>query len=80
LYTAFKIFDVDGDGQISIQELKSIFRGNNLAKSVEKFEQIWDEICAKVDTDGNHEISFAEFSKAMHMAIENRAAVIGQKK
>jgi len=66
LHTAFKIFDVNGDGQISKEELKSIFRGNNLVKVVEKFEHMWDEICASVDTDGNHEISFNEFSKAMH--------------
>ena len=80
LHTAFKIFDVDGDGQISKEELKSVFKGNSLAKVVEKFEHLWDEICSQVDTDGNHEISFVEFSKAMHMVIENRAAILGQKK
>lgn len=47
---------------------------------VEKFEKVWDEICSQVDQDGNHEISFAEFNKAMHLVLENRAALLAPKK
>ena len=51
-----------------------------MSRMVQRFEQIWEEICKEVDRDGNEEISFAEFSRAMLMVLENKAVFLASKK
>ena len=60
LLQAFKSFDKDGGGSISIDEFK---------EAVDKDGQIpdskWQEVFAEVDDDGSGEINFEEFTEMM---------------
>ena len=56
LERAFKIFDVDGDGQITLDELKGGFGANNSQE-----DKLWKEIMMEVDTNGDGLISYEEF-------------------
>ncbi len=56
----FKMFDNDGNGTISADELKTMFD----AKS-DKNDQVWDELLKEADTDGNGEIDLKEFKELM---------------
>ena len=59
LKAAFKMFDVDGDGAISPDELKIILgKGKNIK------EEVWKEIIADVDSNNDGQVDFEEF-KAM---------------
>ena len=58
---AFRVFDTDGNGSITADELRQIF--NNLGeKSTE--EEIADMI-EEADTDGDGEINYQEFVAMM---------------
>ncbi len=61
MMAAFKQFDIDGDGQISRQELKITMTKlcGNLTE-----EQI-DHIIEEVDKDGDGEINYEEFVRMM---------------
>jgi len=63
LKAAFKIFDADGDGSISPQELKNVFGGGTVG--FEQGEKVWNEIMSEVDTDRDGVISYDEFKSAM---------------
>lgn len=56
---AFDVFDRDGDGKISLDELKLVLgdgsRGANIT-----------ELLQQVDTDGDNSVSYAEFMQMMH--------------
>lgn len=65
LETAFAIFDRDGNGSISAEELKSILAGNAVSE-----EQVWLEIIEKVDQDGDGEINLFEFKDMMMRIFE----------
>lgn len=60
LQAAFKMFDKDGSGVISADEIKEVlgFGGNLDAKSI-------DQIIKQVDENGDGEISFEEFVAMM---------------
>eukprot|EP00565_Helicotheca_tamesis_P007886 CAMPEP_0185724060 /NCGR_PEP_ID=MMETSP1171-20130828/663_1 /TAXON_ID=374046 /ORGANISM="Helicotheca tamensis, Strain CCMP826" /LENGTH=149 /DNA_ID=CAMNT_0028391835 /DNA_START=108 /DNA_END=557 /DNA_ORIENTATION=- len=62
LRDAFNVFDKDGSGAISRQELQSLMQklGQNLSK-----EEL-DAMMSEVDEDGNGEIDFEEFKRMMH--------------
>lgn len=62
LQAAFKMFDKDGSGVISADEIKEVlcFGGNNVL-STEAIEQIM----VQVDENGDGEISFEEFVAMM---------------
>ncbi|XP_066935477.1 uncharacterized protein [Clytia hemisphaerica] len=62
LVESFSIFDIDGDGEISISELMSVMAsvGNDI--SAEDAEDIFDV----VDSNGDGKISFDEFKECMY--------------
>lgn len=60
LQTAFKMFDKDGGGTISTEEVKQVLSfGQNLD------EEVVNQIIQQVDANGDGEISFEEFAEMM---------------
>ena len=50
----FKIFDSDGNGKISVEELKAIFSGGTLVnEDSEETKSVWLKIMQEVDTDND---------------------------
>jgi calcium-dependent protein kinase len=65
LQTAFKMFDKDGGGSISISEIKEVLSfGQNLD------EEVIQQIIKQVDANGDGEISYEEFSQMMLQNIK----------
>jgi calcium-dependent protein kinase len=62
LWSAFRVFDVDGNGQITKEELRHILMGGlgdiQTSKSL-------DDLIRECDVDGDGQISFDEFVKMM---------------
>lgn len=66
LQTAFKMFDKDGGGSISTDEIKQVLSfGQNLD------EEVVNQIIKQVDANGDGEISFDEFAQMMLKNIED---------
>ena len=59
LKKAFDIFDLDGNGSITMEELRETMPLEILDNSQ------WAEIIKEVDTDGNGELNFSEFKEMM---------------
>lgn len=76
LQVAFNMFDQDGNGQITLQELKSIFNRGTVS---ERSDDVWENILAEVDENGDNEISFDEFKNAMTKILRMRATFLGDK-
>ena len=55
LESTFKLFDIDGNGSISLEELKNSF------KMIETEEDVWEEIIREVDKNGDGQICIREF-------------------
>lgn len=65
LHTAFKMFDKDGGGSISTEEIKQVLSfGQNLD------EEVVQQIIKQVDANGDGEISYEEFAAMMLKNIE----------
>lgn len=65
LQTAFKMFDKDGGGTISTEEIKQVLSfGQNLD------EEVVNQIIKQVDANGDGEINFEEFAQMMLKNIE----------
>lgn len=60
LDNAFCMFDSDGSGTISAEELKKILGGDVVAA-----EGVWAELIRTVDQNGDGEIDFKEFKEMM---------------
>ena len=56
LKSAFALFDKDGNGKISLEELKSVLQAGG------EDDIIWQEIIKRVDIDGDGEIDINEFT------------------
>jgi len=70
LQSAFKMFDKDGGGSISTEEIKQVLSfGQNLEESVV------NEIIKQVDANGDGEISFDEFAEMMLKNIQWRLRI-----
>ena len=65
------MFDQDGNGYISKDELKNVFHGGN-----DDDEALWEAIIEEVDKDNDHRISHQEFYKAMEEVINHRSSNI----
>ena len=64
LQTAFKMFDKDGGGSISTDEIKQVLSfGQNLD------EKVVNQIIEQVDANGDGEISFEEFAEMMKKGL-----------
>jgi len=63
LYSAFKMFDVDGSGKIDKKELIKILGTTDDYKNVK--EDYWDNIIKEVDKNGDGEIDYNEFVSMM---------------
>ena len=64
------MFDADGDGTVTKDELKSVFGGGHVSQ---RGEDVWDEIMDEVDKNNDGVISFDEFENAMKAVLHNRA-------
>lgn len=65
LQTAFKMFDKDGGGSISTDEIKQVLSfGQNLD------EALIEQIIKQVDENGDGEISYDEFAQMMLKNIQ----------
>jgi len=70
LHSAFRIFDADGSGAISLDELKAVFaRGAATGKT----QEVWTQIMESADENGDGEIDFEEFEKCMLLVLKQRA-------
>eukprot|EP00828_Plagiopyla_frontata_P021272 TRINITY_DN2767_c0_g1_i9.p2 TRINITY_DN2767_c0_g1~~TRINITY_DN2767_c0_g1_i9.p2 ORF type:complete len:192 (-),score=37.21 TRINITY_DN2767_c0_g1_i9:94-669(-) len=66
LETAFKMFDKDANGSISLAEMKNVFSG-----SVIKDDAFWQDIFASADTNQDNLISLNEFKQMMEKLIKS---------
>jgi calcium-dependent protein kinase len=64
LEVAFNLFDKDGGGSISANEVKEVL---GIGKNID--EAIWNEIIHEVDGNGDGEISFLEFKTMMQKLL-----------
>lgn len=65
LEAAFRLFDKNGDGFISPEEIKSV-----LGKRSKKDDNYWLEIVKEVDLNGDGEISLEEFKSLMLKVLD----------
>jgi len=66
LMETFMLFDNDGSGKITIDELKKIMTGNAIVNN-----KVWDEILLDIDQNSDGEISYKEFKTIMRKMINN---------
>jgi len=67
VWSAFRAFDKDGNGQISRSELAQVLSGDtqNLEQAMHTNKDEIEGIIKEVDQDGDGEISFSEFFQMM---------------
>lgn len=65
LEAAFKLFDTNGDGFISPQEIKAV-----LGKNSKRESEYWKKIVNEVDENGDGEVSLQEFKKLMSKVLD----------
>ncbi len=63
LRNAFKMFDADGSGKISVDEVKQILGAQKYQSDIE--DSAWEDLIREVDIDGDGELDFEEFLKMM---------------
>jgi len=68
LEAAFKMFDKDGNGYLTADELKEIFNPGNQR---EIDDNVWVELIREVDTNGDGKLSYKEFKEMMLKLIGN---------
>ena len=65
------MFDVNKDGRISIQELKSLFSIKSAVNGSLAGEKILKDIMNEVDKNNDNEISYEEFNDALTVFLKN---------
>lgn len=63
-WNAFNFFDRDGDGHISLEELRQVLNSRNLKEEID--EAALDQALHEVDKNGDGEIDFDEFMQMRH--------------
>ena len=69
LHAAFKMLDKDGSGTISYEEVKGILM-NEYQCFTGQSDQIFLDMIAEIDVDGDGQIDFREFEKMMTVLVE----------
>jgi calcium-dependent protein kinase len=64
LRAAFSVYDKDGGGTISIDEIKAVL---GMGKDIS--EEVWNQIVKEVDENGDGEVDFEEFSIMMRQLL-----------
>lgn len=72
LRSAFNLFDEDGSGCISAEELKKAM-GSFIGETYS--DKIWQKMIQEVDSNGNGEIDFEEFVDMMNVFLENHESL-----
>ena len=73
LRAAFKLFDLDNNGRITIQEIRQVLRGSDaVTEPVE-----WRKIINEIDKDKDGEISFNEFNEMMQNLLNVTSKIVG---
>ena len=67
LRIAFDMFDADGNGSITKEEMNAVFSGSSAITT--DFTALWKEILEGADKNGNGTLEFEEFREAMHSVI-----------
>ena len=67
LRAAFDLYDKDGSGSISVDEIKSVL---GIGKQIS--EKVWLDIIREVDENGDGEVSFDEFKVMMTQLLEQK--------
>lgn len=63
---AFKFFDQDCNGKITLDELKRVFDGGvTIHNAHDDYSEVWDKILEEVDLDHDGTISYNEFYNEM---------------
>lgn len=57
LELTFKIMDVDGNGKLTIEELRKAFEAGSNART----DKFWKKFIKEIDKDGDSQISLEEF-------------------
>jgi calcium-dependent protein kinase len=80
LSEVFCMFDQDGSGCITADEIKKVLGGNSIGIE----EEEWDKIVDEVDENGDGEISFQEFKDMIYLLLSvenpNKPDLGGKKK
>ena len=71
LEKAFKMFDKDSSGKLSVKEIKAVFGGT---------EEQWKNVINEVDLNNDGEVDFAEFKIMMDNMDKNNIINIEKKK
>jgi len=66
LEAAFKLFDKDGDGYLTADELEEVF---NPGRQKDVSAQVWHDLIREFDQNGDGKISLNEFKEMMAQLI-----------
>ena len=75
LQIAFKMFDQDGNGTLSMDELKSVFASGSASGQT---ESVWQQIIDSADTNKDGVIDYSEFEAAMMDVLKQRATCLSK--
>jgi calcium-dependent protein kinase len=64
-WAAFRVFDRNGDGKISKEEMKMVLGDDSVGDAMHKDAQTIKAIIEEIDTNGDGEIDFPEFMQMM---------------
>ena len=67
LRNAFRMFDKDGSGKISVEEVKSILGAQKYQSEIPEAQ--WEQLIGEVDQNGDGELDFEEFLKMMKASM-----------